>query len=144
MMTVDAIMLPGQHSVVLGRMPKKGRRGPALEKLSAPALEKLSAPLGQEGGCRQSHKKQGRGSVRPPLWDIHLLLVPHALWTSDADVGSLGIKRAASPECTRPVAAQEERNPAAEPLPYCAAWASWSLARWLEKLWLLQWYKWET
>lgn len=128
MMAVDAIMLPGQHGVVLGRMPKKGRRGPALEK--------LSAPLGQEGRCRQSHEKQGRGSLRPPLWDVHLLLVPHALWTSDADVRSLGIKRAASAERRRREIQLQSLCPTVR--------ASWSLARWLEKLWLLQWYKWET
>lgn len=88
--------------------------------------------------------------MRPPLWDVHLLLVPHATWTSDADAGSLGIKRAASLGRTGPVGALKQaqrgrkRNPTAEPLSYGAAWASRSLARRLEKLWHLQFYKWET
>lgn len=43
MRTLGAIVLPGQHSVVLGRMPKSGKSGSALEKLRAPCVRKEDA-----------------------------------------------------------------------------------------------------
>ena len=113
-MTADAIRLHGQHRVALGEIPKKWKVGPSLERLGAPGAREEDVGSAMRG--------KG-GSLQPMLWDVHLLLVPHAMWRQDADAGSLGIRSAASLECTGPVCAprqahqQRKRNPAAEPLP---------------------------
>lgn len=73
--TVDVTMLHGQHSVLLGGIPTKWKVGPLT-----PVAQRL---LGWEGRYRQRNEKWGRGSPQPYIStfrDVHLLLVPHAIW----------------------------------------------------------------
>lgn len=129
MRTVGAIVLPGQHNVVLGRMPKSGKSGSALEKLRAPCIRKEDA----------GRALRSRGEVPRGLHFGMFLSCP----TCHLDTGSSAVKRAAQPVRTGPVRAlkqaqrRRERNPTAESLPNSAAWISRTLARWLEKRWHL-------
>lgn len=73
--TVDVIMFHGQRSGLLGGISTKWKVGPLTS-----VAQRL---LGWEGRYRQRNEKRGRGSLQPYIstfWDVHLLLVPHAIW----------------------------------------------------------------